>query len=1808
MLRYRYVPKRSTRKEAVEEDSQGGPGQTTIRRRRQSSGTKVQMAAEAFPLPPEVAADPLSDDAGETDNSKDSGREGLAGMHQPRRRKKRPIHGVKTVAVTRGRSGYGFTISGQHPCVLSCIVAGSPAEQAGLKPGDYLVSVNCENVSRYSHDDVVRMVGLSTGTLELQVAENYNSSDSSDDDYPPRTKSRYPNRIRPRQAFERNTRDKHSNSDLNSRPHRGADVRGDNMKLRHRQVIGGESETSQNSSLTDGASQDRIYSSDQSAFHQYVSADKNSHRQESRASLKQLRDSKSNLQQDPRSNVQYGQSSRTSLHKNSKPPPPQRGSKSSLNSCQQTSKSSLNGMENATITSTGSVQFQELHSQNISGFQGMFPTSGIVSSHGLSSSGMSDPGQLPREQQAEGAEAAAAVPASPGYPEDDDSFDMQPPAGDIKAIVGYIGSIEMPSNSSRPHQRIQSLRNAVRRLRIEQKIHTLVLMEVDPDGVKLTNAMGAGIAHYPVDRLAFSGVCPDDKRFFGIVTLHAPSDDMSEMSVQRDDAPTASSCHIFMVDPELRSHNSHTQKAKAFNIQCTVDPETQRCLEFPRSATPIILSVANLYKDRPRGVYENDIVQSQALADPVRAIQRSSSNSSNSDSGLGFGREDKVNERVFVVDMPVDAAQNQGVAEASGNPTRSNPNHALQHLSPEVNTMPTPRHNSTRPQSAMEIRRGMNTSTSSEECWQGSKLNPRAMPDPISLWKARSSDDLERQNNAETLRMSMHKLLQARQRHASEQNLSSDTESQDSRDCFLGRNGFTAPRPVSAPFAQLNFIKSEKVEAVDLAAGKLSPRAFSAASLAKYAGRSPSAPPIPYFQGDDDDDDDDSEEEDDPFVRGIISRLNRDKALGLADEDPRRYSEGFALARKREKERTDVAALQKWTKTGSFRRNRGMKIQNPLSHSHESLIAGDGDQSIQKLLPANSVNSIVAQVAKKDDKDEVGRVAGWAVNFDKLLRDNGGVVVFTEFLKKEFSEENIVFWRLCEQYKQLSNDDERKARAKEIFTKHLSSKASEPVNVDSTSRQNAEKHLDNPIPSMFDMAQKHIWQLMKQDSYVRFLKSDMYKTYLMREMEGRQLELPHDQMAGASKDDKKNGKGKENEKRRRSLLPWRQNKNKHSNNKIPSDAELKRVATKDIKIKDKEVNNNLKKCPGPGIDLSTMRKEVFQTKEEMRDPNEGQFKFCRVVLPDGSTTVVCAKPGQSSRSVLGKLCEKRGLSIAAVDVFLLGSDKPLDLSEDVSTLGSKEVVIERRVLFRMDFPNKKSIGVKAKPNRTIRDVFKPILNKYGYRIENIAVQLSGHEELLDIDMLVSQLDNQRVVILTKETLDWVGEERPGMSSTLHRPPLPPTASRHKSGSLGNIKAGSLDEITNRIFEDLMKGKAESAHNFDELGIVELEKTKAPKNPDEHRLSGLFGLLRRESVGKAKDSKQPKSTTAKSKVTFALPKNETRPRSDPENEKLFELLSRAQSQRLDDQRGVGTDSVEIPEFLRMETPVPTDSPTTRGVSSTDLFDDVEYLQGHGRPSRGAQTPQGQGPNPSSRKVNKFTTFGTPGFGSSNQSFSLDGQMPSQELADEYFQMQPVVLDANEFDMENIENFYQTNVQQEHEWAETPHHLGVQHLTSPAPMASPERFSPRRKLHERFNEQKVCEAIDQTFMDQNKKGVTLNIHSSPRPPPPLLLTPREIPRKPPNYTPPPPLSEINKDLNSSHTRHSESSSFHRPLKHSGQVKDLASLRDSENLCSQPNDRLSASAEGNPGATPKHLGNTQHSQVVVDIKYGEETVTFV
>lgn len=193
----------------------------------------------------------------------------------------------------------------------------------------------------------------------------------------------------------------------------------------------------------------------------------------------------------------------------------------------------------------------------------------------------------------------------------------------LRVIVGYIGSIEMPQDSNLPSSRLQSIRSAVRRLRVEQKVHTLVLLEIRSDGIKLINPLGATIVHYPVTRLAMSGMYPDDKRFFGLVTIQETDEDATESLL-------SSSCHVFMVDPEFALHNVHSAKAKMFGIHCTIDPNTHRCIEFPKSCSPILRTAARLYKDKHGGIF-----------DVPRRHERpvTSDSDTNSDSGLGFHKD-----------------------------------------------------------------------------------------------------------------------------------------------------------------------------------------------------------------------------------------------------------------------------------------------------------------------------------------------------------------------------------------------------------------------------------------------------------------------------------------------------------------------------------------------------------------------------------------------------------------------------------------------------------------------------------------------------------------------------------------------------------------------------------------------------------------------------------------------------------------------------------------------------------------------------------------------------------------------------------------------------------------------------------------------------------------------------------------------------------------------------------------------------------------------------------------------------------------
>ena len=416
----------------------------------------------------------------------------------------------------------------------------------------------------------------------------------------------------------------------------------------------------------------------------------------------------------------------------------------------------------------------------------------------------------------------------------------------------------------------------------------------------------------------------------------------------------------------------------------------------------------------------------------------------------------------------------------------------------------------------------------------------------------------------------------------------------------------------------------------------------------------------------------------------------------------------------------------------------------------------------------------------EDRPNESGRVAAWAADFERLLADPEGLATFTEFLEKEFSAENITFWAACEKFhgscKVLFDRDILAAAASKIVTDHLAPGAPEPVNVDSHARQCAQDgakalsttHSQIDPADIFAPAQKQIYNLMKFDSFSRFLKSDLYKEALMSELDAKSSPEEPKSMVTTSEVEKeppsnhhrlsswgriKKGDKSEEGQRRRSLLPWANKDRSKSKDRASSAG-----ATKSAMSRSEESRASVSST-------SSVTNANNASFESNNTAENNDCTLARVILPDKATTVVQTRPGETIRAMVSRLLEKRGLRFTSFDVFamttanpeaLLNPSKPLDLSEESTSLACAEVRVEPRVLFRLELPSKRSIGVKAKPAKVVKDVLGPILSQYGWALEAVAVRrdiLEGQDaedevvdESVDLHETVASIDNCRLVV------------------------------------------------------------------------------------------------------------------------------------------------------------------------------------------------------------------------------------------------------------------------------------------------------------------------------------------------------------------------------------------------------------------------------------------------------------------------------
>ncbi|XP_033821592.1 regulator of G-protein signaling 5-like [Periophthalmus magnuspinnatus] len=117
-------------------------------------------------------------------------------------------------------------------------------------------------------------------------------------------------------------------------------------------------------------------------------------------------------------------------------------------------------------------------------------------------------------------------------------------------------------------------------------------------------------------------------------------------------------------------------------------------------------------------------------------------------------------------------------------------------------------------------------------------------------------------------------------------------------------------------------------------------------------------------------------------------------------------------------------------------------------------------------------------------------VEKWRESFSHLVKSHVGRAVFSSFLRSEFSEENLMFWEACEEYKK-SPASQLQSRAVKIYQQYIEADAPNEVNLDAATRDLTKQNLDRACPTCFDEAQKMIYLLMEKDSYRRFLHSSL---------------------------------------------------------------------------------------------------------------------------------------------------------------------------------------------------------------------------------------------------------------------------------------------------------------------------------------------------------------------------------------------------------------------------------------------------------------------------------------------------------------------------------------------------------------------------------------------------------------------------------------------------------------------------------------------------------------------------------------------
>ena len=115
----------------------------------------------------------------------------------------------------------------------------------------------------------------------------------------------------------------------------------------------------------------------------------------------------------------------------------------------------------------------------------------------------------------------------------------------------------------------------------------------------------------------------------------------------------------------------------------------------------------------------------------------------------------------------------------------------------------------------------------------------------------------------------------------------------------------------------------------------------------------------------------------------------------------------------------------------------------------------------------------------------------------ETLEDPKKLLAFQGYLETQLSDENLTFWLEVSKFSKLTNLDEQRDVATQLYEKYISRDATHQLNIDDHVAREISKNLhDNITPHLFDAAQKFAFDLLVKGPFPRFLRTTNFAVIL----------------------------------------------------------------------------------------------------------------------------------------------------------------------------------------------------------------------------------------------------------------------------------------------------------------------------------------------------------------------------------------------------------------------------------------------------------------------------------------------------------------------------------------------------------------------------------------------------------------------------------------------------------------------------------------------------------------------------------------